>query len=382
MTRKKNNEAEDEHQSKITYNVEDSDQHKRYTRLLKDYTSNTGYDIDELSSLSRIMGTKLAPNLGNIPSDVFDEVLNKIRQNRNSNTKIELEERITKLKRELLSAINDKDEYWRLYNELNEEKKSYHIINRIHSEAVSAYTNSQDFRNFFKHGNEVDAVVVSIDIRRSTELMLKARSSTDYSDFITTLSEGLSNIIKGNLGIFDKFTGDGILAFFPTFYSGEDAVLRALISAEQCHELFYEHYNSNRNKFTVFIKDIGLGVGIDFGKVSIVNTSSELTVVGAAVVYACRFSSAKAGHTLLNQGGLENLNDLGHKMVRYISETEILIKNEGLALAYEVEIDSALFLEEVEKPWEVYLDNDSDTSDRSIDNDINTADQSNGNSNE
>jgi len=110
----------------------------------------------------------------------------------------------------------------------------------------------------------------------------------------------------------------------------------------------------NRHRFTVFIKDIGLGIGIDYGIVSIVNTPSELTVVGAAVVYACRFSSAKAGHTLLNQGGMEKLSKLNHSMVKYISESEILIKNEGIALAYEIEIDSSIFTCADEKPWDQY----------------------------
>src|SRR5690606_4988561 len=102
---------------------------------------------------------------------------------------------------------------------------------------------SNKFKSKFDHGNEVEAVVISIDIRRSTDLMLKAKSPTEYSDFITGLSQKLSQIIIQHLGIFDKFTGDGILAFFPKFYSGDYAILLALLAAEECHKVFKEHYS-------------------------------------------------------------------------------------------------------------------------------------------
>src|SRR5699024_2766536 len=184
------------------------------------------------------------------------------------------------------------------------------------------------------HGSSIQAVVVSIDIRRSTDLMLKARTPNKYSDFITELSAKLSQIIIENYGIFDKFTGDGILAFFPDFYSGKDAIHRALISAEHCHKAFIDLYNKNKKMFSVFIKGIGLGIGIDAGEVSLVNTGTELTVVGRPVVYACRFSGAKAGETILNIEAEELLSSSPKKITRDIIEKEIEIKNEGTALAY------------------------------------------------
>src|SRR5690606_27863700 len=130
--------------------------------------------------------------------------------------------------------------------------------------------------------------------------------------------------------------GDGILAFFPKFYSGDYAILLALLAAEECHKVFKEHYSYNRNKFTVHIKNVGLGIGIDYGKVSIANTPSELTVVGRPVVYACRFSGAKAGDTLLNLEALEQIEELYHPMIKDIEESEIDIKNEGIATAFKI----------------------------------------------
>ncbi|WP_367209592.1 adenylate/guanylate cyclase domain-containing protein [Sphingobacterium sp. R2] len=286
----------------------------------------------------------------------YKEYINMSKIISNSKSKIAIEEQIIDLKRQLIAAQGDKEKSLIMLKEIENKQKSSHIISRIHEEAVSKYLSSAEFSANFEHGKETFAVVVSIDIRRSTELMLKAKSPTQYSDFITALSDKLSKIIIENFGIFDKFTGDGILAFFPEFYSGEEAILRALKAAEECHLVFKEHYKNCRNKFTVFIKDVGLGIGIDSGIVSIANTSSELTVVGIPVVYACRFSGAKAGDTLLNIEAHQRLSALKHPMVKDIEETEIHIKNEGLAMAFKVKIDKDQFSQNDTYPWEAYQD--------------------------
>jgi class 3 adenylate cyclase len=172
--------------------------------------------------------------------------------------------------------------------------------------------------------------------------MLKARKPELFSKFITELSQKLSQVIISNFGIFDKFTGDGILAFFPKFYSGENAIIYALKSAQQCHLIFEEHYRNSRECFNVFIKDVGLGIGLDFGNVTLVNTQNELTVVGIPVVYACRFSGANAGETIINQPAKEEIFRLCSDYIT-IEETEIMIKNEGTALAYKISLNDAAF---------------------------------------
>lgn len=224
-----------------------------------------------------------------------------------------------------------------------QKKKINHILPRICDKAGEKLFTDDDFKKKFDNKHSYETVVLSIDIRRSTELMLKARKPELFSKFITELSEKLSKIIIGNYGIFDKFTGDGILAFFPKFYSGEKAIVRALKAAEECHEVFSEHYSKSRDCFNVFIKDVGLGIGVDYGNVTLVNTNNELTVVGIPVVYACRMSGAKAGETLLNQPAKEELEEQYKNNLKVI-ESEIDIKNEGKALAYKVEFISKIEL--------------------------------------
>ncbi len=229
-------------------------------------------------------------------------------------------------------------EFKELQKELAIKEKINHIVPRICEEGRKLLFSSADFKELFADARSCNAVVVSIDIRRSTELMLKARKPELFAKFITELSQKLSHIIISNFGIFDKFTGDGILAFFPDFYSGHDAMYFALKAANECHEIFRLHYNASRECFNVFIKNAGLGNGVDYGKVTLVNTNNELTVVGIPVVYACRMSGANAGDTILNQPAMEHVEEKYHNQTK-ITETEINIKNEGVAAAYKVEIN-------------------------------------------
>jgi len=261
--------------------------------------------------------------------------------------KIQLEDEINQLKSKLSITLKDLEtertdknekvtELKGLLSELQSKEKINHILPRICEEAREKLFVDQEFKDKFENGNSYETVVVSIDIRRSTELMLKARKPELFSKFITELSEKLSQAILSNFGIFDKFTGDGILAFFPKFYSGDEAIIRALVAADECHKIFKKHYSDSRDCFNVFIKDVGLGIGIDFGVVTLVNTSNELTVVGIPVVYACRMSGAKAGDTLLNQPAKEELTNICQDNLKIV-ESEIIIKNEGIALAYKAE---------------------------------------------
>lgn len=266
------------------------------------------------------------------------ELRNKIIESQNKIKKTELTEQEKSKELEALKLDFEK---------LQKTLKTIHVLNRIHKDAADLYLNNSAFSEKFQNGESSETVVISIDIRRSTELMLKARTPQLFADFITGLSSSLELEIRKNYGIFDKFTGDGILAFFPSFYSGEDAITRALVAAEQCHVIFQQHYNDSRKNFNVFIKDVGLGIGIDFGEATLVNRGSELTVVGVPVVYACRMSGAPAGKTILNQPALEKIHELHQGKIK-ITETEIDIKNEGKALAYEVELPE--YLKNIEKP--------------------------------
>lgn len=239
-------------------------------------------------------------------------------------------------KNEDLITANEKFKELQIdFNKLEREYKFFDILRQISDEAGNALFNDSDLHDKFKSQNTYKMYVVSMDIRRSTELMLKASSEKEYERFITSLTEKLTTIVKANDGIFDKFTGDGILAFFPHFFTGSGFGLQALITAHDCVKAFSEHYIQHHSSFDTVLMDVGLGIGIDYGDAYIVNMNGSYTVIGKPVVYACRYSSAKAGDILLNQGAKNTLFD---KYSEYFDfeETIISLKHEGPALAYKV----------------------------------------------
>jgi adenylate cyclase len=176
---------------------------------------------------------------------------------------------------------------------------------------------------------------MSVDLRQSTALMLKARTPQAFATFLDDLSGALVEIVKALEGVFDKFTGDGVLAFFPTFYSGKDAGYYALQAALESHAAFNKLYKSSRSSFKSILTKVGLGIGIDYGTVHLLQLADGLTVVGEPVVYACRLAGAPGGSTYLNQPAFEEIQRTASPAF-LTSEVELDIKHEGPMLAYSV----------------------------------------------
>lgn len=230
----------------------------------------------------------------------------------------------------------------RLVNELQTKEDLNFLLNRVSSPAQDRLAKDVEFREMFAENRECSAFVMSVDIRRSTELMLKARSPASFAEFISGLTRELCECVIGNNGVFDKFTGDGILAFFPEDFSGEDAGFRAVKAASECHEIFEKRYRKNRGSFTSVLTGVGLGIGIDYGAVRLLRIEG-LTVVGVPVVYACRMSGANPGDTLLNQPAYEVIH-AKYSGIMHFSESFIDIKHEGKILAYKVVLPENSFI--------------------------------------
>jgi Adenylate cyclase, family 3 (some proteins contain HAMP domain) len=225
---------------------------------------------------------------------------------------------------------------------LTQKENLSHLVSRVRTSAHEKLINSEEFRQQFARDSPCPAYVLSIDIRRSTELMLKARDPKLYAKFVITLARQLRDVILENYGVFDKFTGDGILAFFPNFYSGNDAGFLAITAANTCHRVFNDLYHTSKHCFVSILQDIGLGVGIDFGEVQIVQIGGDFTVVGTPVVYACRMGGAEAGQTFVNQPAYEVLFERYSAFCDF-EPRDIEIKHEGRTLAYGVKFNGKTF---------------------------------------
>jgi class 3 adenylate cyclase len=238
---------------------------------------------------------------------------------------VELSNRITKLIQEKEKAAKEQ-----------EEAAEFADMIRGVNDSARKYLETQDGKKLFNlfKSSEWTACVMSVDIRRSTGLMLKAKPLA-FGAFLSDLHAGLEKVVLDNYGYLDKFTGDGILAFFPSFFSGEDFAYLAVKSAAECHDVFEEVYRNHRKSFKAVMLDAALGIGIDCGDIQPVSLSGHLTGIGEPVVYACRIGTHPVGKTFVNQGVHDELKKR-HGPIFIFSETEVDFKHEGRFLAYEV----------------------------------------------
>lgn len=233
---------------------------------------------------------------------------------------------------------------------LARKEKLSDLLECVEGTARTRLLQDERFAGLFEEG-PCEGFVMSVDIRRSTELMLRATRPALFAEFISSLCERLRQVIWNNHEVFDKFTGDGILAFFPVNFSGRHAGYFAIQAASQSHETFGRLYKEHRHCFDTVMMDVGLGIGIDYGTPHIVRHQwKSLTIVGKPVVYACRLSGAPTGQTLLNQQAYVKISRLFEQQCDF-EETEINIKHEGRMLAYHVTLKSGSNFQPVLPDW-------------------------------
>jgi class 3 adenylate cyclase len=146
-------------------------------------------------------------------------------------------------------------------------------------------------------GARPPATVMSIDIRKSTDLMQNARDSAKFARFLSELTEKIYGYVMEDYGVYEKFTGDGVLAFFPESLAGSDHPLRAMRCANNVHAAFNGCYEAYRHIFRPAIVT-GLGIGLASDAVEVVRIRRRLSIVGKTVVEACRLAGGNAGETL------------------------------------------------------------------------------------
>jgi len=321
--------------------MEPSDKKESFVDPSAVVRSTHGYDLSNLyfqGSFGKIIDTSFSDSLY-FPfssNEKSEKLKAEINEKESQNNSLINEIKLLKDKNKGISAKLEKLNENILY--IQKKEQLLRLTSNVHPKAAEILLAEGDntLLNYFNSTNESKNAILSIDIRRSTDLMLYVNNSEDFAFFITGLCEGLKKIVISNFGVFDKFTGDGILAYFPLFYSGDDAVYKCCITSQKCHSFFEDYYKESRNKFKINLKT-GLGIGIDFGSAKLVRINSEPTIVGVPVVYACRLSNAPFGHTYINQSVYQNLMDKGIKTNEIkLDEIDFEIKNQGTVTVYDL----------------------------------------------
>jgi class 3 adenylate cyclase len=145
---------------------------------------------------------------------------------------------------------------------------------------------------------------LSFDLRSSTFAMDQAIDKKFHADWLEGMVIILRNIAHWHQGVFDKFTGDGVLAHFPVdSFEGEDidsasdrAVLNSLVCAWdmiRAVAIYTDHLVPN---LALWKPSFGSSVGMAFDDALwSVDRVGNPIVVGRGVVHACRLSDGPAG---------------------------------------------------------------------------------------
>jgi adenylate cyclase len=183
-----------------------------------------------------------------------------------------------------------------------------HLAKHVCDEAAERLKRDQSRSDLFRQ-KSFTAYVVSLDLRRSTDMMLLAKDADHFAAFMRRVFDELGHIVRKNLGVIEKFTGDGLLAYFPVGFSGPHAGYRAVKASDEALKFFTSHYARRRSHFNCVLEDFGLSAGIDFGEVQLREITQTPSLLGRPVVFACRLSSGPRGAILVNQSAYDHLQE-------------------------------------------------------------------------
>ena len=147
----------------------------------------------------------------------------------------------------------------------------------------------------------IHALVVVGDLRMSALVLKEAIAPSAFARFIVGFTESVRSLVHDSDGWFDKFTGDGFVAFWilpePSRIDGSRLVRFCQMVLPAADALLRNLRRNSRN----FPSGTGLALGIDAGPCELVRVGGSLTVVGSPIVGATRMvSSAAARQTIAN----------------------------------------------------------------------------------
>ncbi len=166
-------------------------------------------------------------------------------------------------------------------------------------------TELDNIGSIIKNANESLSIIVTGDIRRSQHLLTYSKSNEDYSNRMIEFLSKSRELIEKSFGIFDKFTGDGFLAYFNEAICekfGIDFLSAFLNFNQEIHEFSNKLFQSWSETISVLPSDsIGLALGADVDQVLYKLIDYHFIAVSEGIVWSTRVASgASANQTIIN----------------------------------------------------------------------------------
>jgi class 3 adenylate cyclase len=147
----------------------------------------------------------------------------------------------------------------------------------------------------------IEADVVVGDLRMSAIVLRESVKTSLFARFIIGFTEAVRSLANGSGGWFDRFTGDGFIAYWVrpagegTGATDVPEFCRAVLPAA---DSLIANLRRNSRNFPV---GVGLALGADSGPCELVLVGGALTLVGSPIVGATRMvAGAEANRTLVN----------------------------------------------------------------------------------
>lgn len=167
--------------------------------------------------------------------------------------------------------------------------------------------------------------VVTADIRKSTLLMKEAVRPDVHAKILDDITKQAKSKVLADGGWFDKFTGDGYIAYwlFPAGGGFDETVFRALQFADFVISSFDGHLTRFRRNSRNVPIGVGVSVGLDAGPAHLVVVGGDLTVVGAPIVGARRMVEAADASQVLANVHLGEFLEYREKFAGRLRPTEL-----------------------------------------------------------
>ncbi len=156
-----------------------------------------------------------------------------------------------------------------------------------------------------KKASSCPSIVVVGSFKRYHELMTYAKDQHSFTSFMVQFIERTRMLVDEYLGIFDKFTWNGFIAYFNqglcdiTKLDMVDCFINFAKKEMEFAETLFREWSSTLRKLPR--QPIGLSIGADIGNVLLQDLASQLLSVGKPIIWSIRLSeTADVGEVLVN----------------------------------------------------------------------------------